>query len=245
MKFVILGAGSGLPRVDFNLSSLVVQMNGCNLLVDCGEGTAKQLLKHGYNKNYIDAVLISHYHPDHVSGIFMLLQMLYLEGRNKQLDVFLPERISDLKDAIHLFYVFEGKFPFKVVYHDMKELSCLYPAAKAHNTDHLLGYRDFIEYKKYANQLSSYSFSFCESSKVLVYTSDITTLNNIEKIVDEASVLVIDAMHPSLEEIQKIQTSDNKRVILTHGLSDKLSKWLRENPVNPYEIAQEDVVYTL
>jgi hypothetical protein len=58
-------------------------------------------------------------------------------------------------------------------------------------------------------------------------------------------VLIIDAMHPSVEEIIKVQVRPGKRVILTHGLSAKLSKWLTENPQHQYEFAVENHLYTV
>ena len=99
MRFIILGSGPGIPQMDKNLSSIYVQTEHANLLLDCGDGCAKRLLQLGKSGDHLDAVLISHYHPDHIAGIFMLLQMLYLQDRRKALTIYVPERPEFILDT--------------------------------------------------------------------------------------------------------------------------------------------------
>ncbi|MBC8384908.1 MAG: MBL fold metallo-hydrolase, partial [Candidatus Cloacimonetes bacterium] len=78
MNIRILGSASGLPTPGKNHSAVYVHSNDSNILFDCGEGTAKQLLRYKLDHNHLDAIVISHFHPDHISGLYMVLQMLYL-----------------------------------------------------------------------------------------------------------------------------------------------------------------------
>jgi ribonuclease BN (tRNA processing enzyme) len=241
MKYMILGAGSGIPHPDYNLSSLVIQTQEANFLVDCGEGASKKLLKHGFNGNFIDAVLISHLHPDHISGLFMLLQMLYLEGRTKPLTLFLPERPVAIIDIMHLFYTFEQRFSFALKVHEVKEIELYYSDVTVALTDHLIGYKGYIEAQHYPNQMLSYSFAFTENDRTLLYTADLETFANIEFLLMNSTHIIIDALHPDASLIMSLTKSKAEKIILNHGISELLLNWLNQNPDPRFMLAQEDI----
>jgi len=243
MNCIILGAGPGLPNLENNLSSLVVQTSEGNYLVDCGDSVSQNLLRKGFSKDYLDAVFISHYHPDHVAGLYMLLQMLYLEGRTKALHLFLPERPDEFMDTLHMFYTFEYRFAFKLKVHECKEAEYIYSGISATLTDHLLGYESVIRAHKYPNTMQSFSFSFTEDKKTLMYTSDLGTFNNIMPQLQNSDVIIMDALHPDAQLIISFLKDFTNRVILTHGISDELKNWLQNNPLPHIELAQEDKIY--
>lgn len=245
MNFIILGAGPGLPNAENNLSSLVIQTSGGNFLADCGDGTYKQLLQKGFSGDYLDAILISHYHPDHVAGLYMVLQMLYLEGRTKPLDLFLPERPAAFLDTLHMFYTFEQRFAFNLKVHEIIDAELVYPGVSVALTDHLLGYESVIAKYQYSNLMQSYSFVFDDKNKTLIYTSDLGTFTNIEALLQSADTVVMDALHPPADLIIDFILKNNNRIILTHGISDKLKHWLQENPQSQVELAQEGILYQL
>lgn len=245
MEYIILGAGSGLPNLEKNLSSLVIQTSDKNFLADCGDGTSKQLLRQGFNKDFLDAVFISHYHPDHIAGLYMVLQMLYLEGRTKPLELFLPERVNDFMDSLHMFYTFEQRFPFELRVHELKDAETVYPEVKAVLNDHLKGYAEVVKRNSYPNPMQAYSLAFQESEKKLVYTSDVGTLGSIESLLKSADTIVMDAFHPAPKQIISFIKKHQKHIILTHGISDKLAQWLLGNPQPHVELAEEDKIYQL
>lgn len=245
MKFMILGAGSGLPHTDYHLSSILVQTQKGNYLVDCGEGTSKQLLRQGYPNDFIDAVFISHYHPDHISGIYMLIQMLYLNGRTKPLQLFLPERTDAFLETMHLFYTFEQRLPFVLNIHEVNEIESFFSDVTGTLTDHLRGYKELIQSQNYKNPMHSYCFTFSEVGKSLVYTSDISTFTNIQHIMENSDTLIVDAIHPKAELLISMNDFAVPRIILTHGISDELNSWLIDNPQSRFERAKENEMYQL
>ncbi len=245
MQYMILGAGSGMPHPDFHSSSLYVKTADACLLFDCGEGVSRQLMRHNLNLDVIDALIVSHYHPDHISGLFMLLQMYYLEIRTKPLYLFLPERPAAIIETMHLFYTFEQRFPFPLMVHDVNELELFYPHVSPLMNDHLLNYEEFLQNQSYPNTLLSYSFLIEEDNKSLIYTSDINTFANIEKALQRADVIIIDALHPKPEEIVSLLNHHTGKIILTHGISKSLSEWLTANPGNRIETARESRMFSL
>ncbi|NPB01429.1 MAG: MBL fold metallo-hydrolase [Methanopyri archaeon] len=91
MRILFIGTGGAIPTEDRGHPSLLVEYDSTKILVDCGEGTqtrAKSL--HGESLHDVDAVLITHHHADHVSGLVPLATTVsMLHGRN--LRVYGPE----------------------------------------------------------------------------------------------------------------------------------------------------------
>ncbi|MDP3114134.1 MAG: ribonuclease Z [Candidatus Cloacimonadaceae bacterium] len=243
MKFIILGSSPGMPNLNTHQSCIYVSVNGKHLLFDCGEGTSHQLLKHGLDGDVLDAIFISHYHPDHISGIFMVLQMLYLQQRKKALQLFLPERPAALLDAMQMFYTFAQKFSFPLQIHDCTEIELHHDDISSAMTDHLLGYEEIVNANSLPNQMRSYAFRIEDYHGTLVYTSDIATTDSIASFIEGAHSVIVDALHPSSDQILKLQYQNIKRVLLSHGQSDELLNWLRDNPLSMFESAQEDKEY--
>src|SRR5207237_955249 len=69
----LLGEGGTMPLPGRWLSSLLVRHEGRLLLFDCGEGTQIPLRAAGWGLRAVDAVFLTHFHADHVSGLPGLL----------------------------------------------------------------------------------------------------------------------------------------------------------------------------
>lgn len=57
------------------------------IVVDCGGDVVQRILAAGIPLESIDALLVSHEHPDHVSGFPLLMEKLWLAGRRRPLPV--------------------------------------------------------------------------------------------------------------------------------------------------------------
>lgn len=245
MKFILLGTGSGMPELGKNQSSLYVNVNGKHLLFDCGEGVSQQLLKHHLDNNVLDAIFISHYHPDHISGLFMLLQMLKIQKREKPLQLFLPERPAALVETLQFLYTFIQKFTFPIHILDCEESELYYEEVNVALTDHLLEYEDLVNESKLPNLLHSYAFRITGPEGSLAYTSDINKVESVQFLIRNCHTVIIDAQHPEADQIIRLQYSGIKRVLLTHGISPTLQAFLFENPIDMFEFAQEDITYII
>ena len=71
-----LGTSSGSPSVERNVSCTVVQTPTASFLVDCGEGTHRQLQQASIDPAKIDGVFITHLHGDHCFGLATTLMMI-------------------------------------------------------------------------------------------------------------------------------------------------------------------------
>ncbi|MGY3125978.1 ribonuclease Z [Bradyrhizobium sp. S3.14.4] len=73
-----LGTSASVPSVERNHPALLVEAAGKRILVDCGEGTQRQLLRSGAGFRRLDRILLTHGHLDHVLGIPGLFSTLGL-----------------------------------------------------------------------------------------------------------------------------------------------------------------------
>ncbi len=245
MKIRILGSAPGIPVPGKNHSALWFYTHGKNILIDCGEGISHQLMKYELDGDVIDYIIISHYHPDHVSGFFMLIQMMYLQQRVKNLTVFLPERVKDFIDAMHMFYTIPEKFHFSIFFKPMEELTETLPFITPVESDHLQSYSSVIRSNHLANEMKSYSFVLeeeeIEYDKKVIYTSDIQRLETLGNHLVETNILIVDALHPKAENIYSLCEDEIERVILTHGISQDLQKMLKSRDKCVFEIADENM----
>jgi ribonuclease Z len=73
-----LGTSASVPSADRNHPGLLVDAGGQRIMVDCGEGTQRQLLRSGAGFRRLDRLLLTHGHFDHVLGIPGLFSTLRL-----------------------------------------------------------------------------------------------------------------------------------------------------------------------
>ena len=91
MNILFLGTSSMLPTKERNPSSILLTYKNENILIDCGEGTQKQLRIKNISPAKITKLLITHWHGDHVLGIPGLLQSLGAGHYTKTLEIYGPK----------------------------------------------------------------------------------------------------------------------------------------------------------
>ncbi|WP_445221649.1 ribonuclease Z [Bradyrhizobium sp. Pa8] len=82
-----LGTSASVPSVERNHPALLVEAAGKRILVDCGEGTQRQLLRSGAGFRRLDRILLTHGHLDHVLGIPGLFSTLGLRQNSDVMTV--------------------------------------------------------------------------------------------------------------------------------------------------------------
>jgi ribonuclease Z len=106
-EVTVLGCSAAMPTKDRNLSSIAVRRDGDVLLLDCGEGTQRQMLRFGVSAMKAKAVFITHLHLDHFLGVFGLAETLKIAGKEGKLKVFVPKGGAPLFSGRELLDVVE------------------------------------------------------------------------------------------------------------------------------------------
>ena len=87
----ILGCSAALPTATRQCSSQVVNIDGYNLLIDCGEGTQNQIRRYRIKLQSMSDIFISHLHGDHFFGLPGLLSSMHLCGRTEPVNIYAPK----------------------------------------------------------------------------------------------------------------------------------------------------------
>ncbi len=72
-EITFLGTSASAPSPKRNLPAYLVQHDEHRFLVDCGEGTQRQILQSGVGFKRLNRILITHGHLDHILGLAGLL----------------------------------------------------------------------------------------------------------------------------------------------------------------------------
>src|SRR5690625_2218100 len=91
MKVTVIGYWGGFPAPNSATSTYLVEKGGFALVVDMGSGGLATLQKYKQISD-IDAVILSHYHHDHVADIGVLqyacLVQSYITGETTVLPIY-------------------------------------------------------------------------------------------------------------------------------------------------------------
>jgi ribonuclease BN (tRNA processing enzyme) len=101
MQLTILGSAASWAGAGQACSGYLVEDEGTTLLVDCGNGTLANAAT-VTDVTSLDAVLISHMHPDHFADLYSLHAALRFspEGPIGSLPLYLPEGLWDRLGAL-------------------------------------------------------------------------------------------------------------------------------------------------
>lgn len=109
LKLIFLGVNGSLQDTDSGNTSLLVTGKEGSLAVDLSCNLAA-VVNAG-----VDAVILTHEHIDHVYGLPSLLHQMWIAGRGKALDIYVPQGLEQLADGlIHLFGLREKKNMFEI-----------------------------------------------------------------------------------------------------------------------------------
>jgi ribonuclease Z len=85
----LLGTSASRPTVERNVTSLALAREGETFLIDCGEGTQRQMMR--YHVSFaLGDIFFTHFHADHVIGVIGLLRTMALQGREEPLRLWGP-----------------------------------------------------------------------------------------------------------------------------------------------------------
>jgi len=217
MRFTFLGTAPGKSLLGKSHASYLLERDDKKFLIDCGEGTTQRLLEKNMIVDELDFIIISHLHPDHVSGIFMLLQTLYINKRKKDLFVFLPEAVEEFKSFMERLYIFSDRFSYHIHIQKYTEQSFKEIGVYPFRNKHLIGYKSIVEKHNMPNRLLSYSFKIEGKRKSLILSSDISSSDDIAEQVKSCEIIVLDGIHPSFKSVQELLNKSKTEVYITHG----------------------------
>jgi ribonuclease Z len=99
-EILFLGTSASAPSAKRGLAALIVKHDEYRFLIDCGEGTQRQILQSGVGFRHLTRVLLTHGHLDHILGLGGLLSTFLRWEAIEELEIFggrsTLDRVHDL-----------------------------------------------------------------------------------------------------------------------------------------------------
>ena len=211
MNLTVIGYWGGYPKKNAASSGYLLEHKEFKLLIDCGSGVLAKL-QNVTQPEDLNAVILSHYHPDHIADIGVLQHARLIQG-------FLGKEQPTLPVYGHTFDQPEfGKLTYKSITEGI-----------AYNPDVPLTVGPFkISFLKTNHPVPCYAMRIEADGKTLVYTADSSFKEEFIEFSRQADVLLCEcnfygnqngksAGHMnSIEAGQFAQKAEVKQLILTH-----------------------------
>jgi len=184
-----LGTGSGDVAAGRFQSSIFLECDGQNILLDAGEPCSGQLLNLGFELRDLDAVLITHAHSDHTGGLPLLIQASWLHGRVEGLPLGLPAHFaSPFEQWLQAVLLPPDTIGFPLEIFSWQagvgvKLGAL--SITPHQTTHLNG-----------PPVESFLFEITGLQKRIIYSGDLGSADDLKGVLDQpADVLICELAH--------------------------------------------------
>src|ERR1700691_5837066 len=178
-----LGTSSSVPAAHRTHPSLLVEAGGHRIMVDCGEGTQRQLLRSGAGFRRLDRLLLTHGHFDHVLGIPGLFSTLRLRQSADVMTIHGSPGTLDVVVQMLAGLWGEGRAPIPLQ---------LVPLAEGRILD--AGEFTVDCFRVQHRDTESFAFSFeSQVRKQLVVVGDTETTDGLAGHVRDADLMVIEA----------------------------------------------------
>ncbi|KRL03004.1 MBL fold metallo-hydrolase [Liquorilactobacillus capillatus] len=211
MKITILGFYGGYPYAGKATSCYLVQSSGYNLLLDCGSGALLNLEKI-IDPLQLDAVLLSHYHQDHIADVGVL--QYYWQLNNEQIDGKILPIYGHMQDKEHFANLTWAKATI----------------GRGYLPDETLSLGPFeLSFLPVKHPVTAYAVKIKETStnKFFVFTADTDYIPELTAFAQGAEVLLTDTNYSngkkepkwhmtSTESGQLAKNAAVKKLILTH-----------------------------
>jgi ribonuclease Z len=110
LSVLFLGTAGSMPTVQRAPASTLIRRGGDRILIDCGEGSQRQLLR-SVGLPDLEHVFLTHYHADHFLGLPGMMKTFALRGRVVPLTLYGPRGLESLMSDLRRIY---GKLSYEV-----------------------------------------------------------------------------------------------------------------------------------
>jgi ribonuclease BN (tRNA processing enzyme) len=227
MRLQFIGCGDAFGSGGrFNTCFHVVASGG-NWLIDCGASSLVAMKSLAIDRNAIDLILLTHFHPDHFGGVpFFILDAQLVAKRTRPLLIAGPPGLPQWYDRL-LAATFPGdrKLPFELT---LREVEI---GVRNQIRDNLTVIPFHVRHDDKAGPCLAYRIE--AEGKVICYSGDTEWTDSLADAARGADLFICECYmfekvvraHLSLSTLRdKLPRIGAKRVVLTHMSDDMLSR---------------------
>jgi ribonuclease Z len=117
-ELLVLGTAASIPDAEHDTVALALHGSNWVVLVDCGGSPLYKLARFGVEWEHIRAVVLTHSHADHLYGLPILVQGLWLDGRELPLPLYgSAQTLEVARDLLALFALADRDDMFPLEWH--------------------------------------------------------------------------------------------------------------------------------
>lgn len=116
LSIFFAGTAGSVPSARRGLPATLVRRGGDQILIDCGEGTQRQLVRSCGLADFSD-VFLTHFHVDHWLGLPGLLKTFDLRDRDRPLTIYGPPGLNDLAGVMRRVY---GRVGYELAFQELE-----------------------------------------------------------------------------------------------------------------------------
>ena len=210
-------------------TQILISTLECDILVDVGDGTLRDLLELDYDFKRLKAITITHGHFDHVGGLWTLLGFLRMIGRTSDLFLIAPRSCSEVKNIVKGFMAVHGDtMPFQVILKDLsneEKITMGRMEIQAFSVIH----RGSTKAHGRGKLIPAAGYSISYNNQRIVISGDTGMCQSLRKFAKDADLAILEAtakektakiseVHLSIEEATEIGKTA-KEFILIHRWS--------------------------
>lgn len=186
-KVIILGASNAIPTRESENTHMVIVGKDRTVLVDSVSNPILRLETAGLDFNELTDIIVTHFHPDHVSGLPLLLMDMWLMGRKKALNIYgLHYTLDRVEDMMGFYNWSEWPDFFPVVFYRLP----------TREMTPVLDCPDFIIHASPVHHMIpniGLRIEFPQSQKVMAYSCDTEPCDEVVRLGAGADVLIHEA----------------------------------------------------
>lgn len=186
-KIIILGSSNAIANKDHENTHMVLIGNMRIVLIDSPSNPILRLQDIGVEYNDITDLILTHFHPDHISGVPIFLMDMWLRGRTKPLDIYgldyTLERMENLMDA----YGWKNWPKFFPVTFNRLPSEEMTPVLSSADFD------IFSSEVRHMVPTIGLRMEFKDSNKIAVYSCDTQPCQEVVRLARGANILIHEA----------------------------------------------------
>jgi ribonuclease Z len=199
---IILGSASAVPDKDHENTHFVLTGERGSVLVDCVGSPIIRLERAGIDLDSLNDIILTHCHPDHISGIPSLLMSLWLMGRRVSLNIYGLHHTLDCIERMMGLYEW-GDWPdfFPVAFHRLptQEMTLVLD-----NED----FRIFSSPVKHIVPTIGLRIESIPTGKVIAYSCDTEPCPQVVRLGKDADILIHEATGQSYGHSSSFQAGE-------------------------------------